>query len=88
MGQKVNPHGFRLGITSEFTSRWYADKQYKAYVGEDVKIRKMMSKGMERAGIAQGRHRAHPGPAAGRHPHRPAGHRHRPSRRGGRPHPR
>ena len=53
MGQKVNPHGFRLGITSEFTSRWYADKQYSAYVGEDVKIRKMMSRGMERAGISR-----------------------------------
>ena len=53
MGQKVNPFGFRLGITSEFTSRWYADKQYKAYVGEDVKIRKMMSKGLERAGISK-----------------------------------
>ncbi|MDT3438550.1 MULTISPECIES: 30S ribosomal protein S3 [unclassified Pseudofrankia] len=78
MGQKVNPHGFRLGITSEFTSRWYADKQYKAYVGEDVKIRKMMSKGMERAGISrvdiertQGRlrvdiHTARPGIVIGR----------------------
>jgi small subunit ribosomal protein S3 len=78
VGQKVNPHGFRLGITSEFTSRWYADKQYKAYVGEDVKIRKMMSKGMERAGISrvdiertQGRlrvdiHTARPGIVIGR----------------------
>ncbi|MCK9874846.1 30S ribosomal protein S3 [Frankia sp. Ag45/Mut15] len=78
MGQKVNPHGFRLGITSEFTSRWYADKLYKAYVGEDVKIRKMMSRGMERAGISrvdiertQGRlrvdiHTARPGIVIGR----------------------
>ena len=32
MGQKVNPHGFRLGITSEYTSRWYADKGYKDYI--------------------------------------------------------
>jgi small subunit ribosomal protein S3 len=30
MGQKVNPHGFRLGITTDFKSRWYADKLYKA----------------------------------------------------------
>jgi small subunit ribosomal protein S3 len=78
VGQKVNPHGFRLGITSEFTSRWYADKQYSAYVGEDVKIRKMMSRGMERAGISrvdiertQGRlrvdiHTARPGIVIGR----------------------
>ncbi|MDX6272987.1 MAG: small subunit ribosomal protein [Frankiales bacterium] len=53
MGQKVNPHGFRLGITTEFKSRWYADKLYKDYVKEDVAIRRMMSKGMERAGIAR-----------------------------------
>ena len=53
MGQKVNPYGFRLGITTDFKSRWYADKQYSEYVGEDVKIRKLMSKGMERAGIAK-----------------------------------
>jgi small subunit ribosomal protein S3 len=29
MGQKVNPHGFRLGITTEFKSRWFAEKNYK-----------------------------------------------------------
>jgi small subunit ribosomal protein S3 len=53
MGQKVNPYGFRLGITTDFKSRWYADKQYADYVGEDVAIRKLMSKGMERAGISK-----------------------------------
>ncbi|HVA61187.1 MAG TPA: 30S ribosomal protein S3 [Mycobacteriales bacterium] len=53
MGQKVNPHGFRLGITTEWKSRWYADKLYKDYVKEDVAIRRMMSKGMERAGISR-----------------------------------
>src|SRR5271167_2050661 len=53
MGQKVNPHGFRLGITTDFKSRWYADKLYKAYVGEDVAIRKLMNTGMERAGISK-----------------------------------
>ena len=53
MGQKVNPHGFRLGITTEFKSRWYADKLYRDYVKEDVAIRRMMAKGMERAGISR-----------------------------------
>uniref|UniRef100_UPI0009520D80 30S ribosomal protein S3 n=1 Tax=Streptomyces acidiscabies TaxID=42234 RepID=UPI0009520D80 len=53
MGQKVNPHGFRLGITTDFKSRWYADKSYKEYVGEDVAIRRMMTSGMERAGISK-----------------------------------
>jgi small subunit ribosomal protein S3 len=53
VGQKVNPHGFRLGITTDWTSRWYADKSYADYVKEDVAIRKLMSKGMERAGISK-----------------------------------
>ena len=53
MGQKVNPHGFRLGITTEFKSRWYADKLYADYVKEDIEIRRMMSKGMERAGVSR-----------------------------------
>jgi small subunit ribosomal protein S3 len=53
MGQKVNPHGFRLGITTDFKSRWYADKLYKEYVKEDVSIRRMLQRGMERAGISK-----------------------------------
>ncbi|RKE19561.1 30S ribosomal protein S3 [Streptomyces sp. TLI_171] len=53
MGQKVNPHGFRLGISTDFKSRWYADKLYKDYVKEDVAIRRLMTKGMERAGISK-----------------------------------
>ncbi len=58
MGQKVNPHGFRLGISSDFTSRWFADsskvgQRYRDYVSEDVKIRRLLSTGMERAGIAK-----------------------------------
>ena len=53
MGQKINPHGFRLGITTEFKSRWYAEKLYKDYVKEDVMIRKMMATKMERAGLSR-----------------------------------
>ncbi|MGP3972202.1 30S ribosomal protein S3 [Streptomyces sp. 6N223] len=53
MGQKVNPHGFRLGITTDFKSRWYADKLYKDYIKEDVAIRRMLTQGMERAGISK-----------------------------------
>ncbi|WP_277605873.1 30S ribosomal protein S3 [Glycomyces sp. L485] len=53
MGQKVHPHGYRLGISSDWTSRWYADKEYADYVGEDVKIRQLMTKGLERAGISK-----------------------------------
>lgn len=53
MGQKVHPHGFRLGISTDWTSRWYADKLYADYIAEDVKIRRMMATGLERAGISQ-----------------------------------
>jgi len=53
VGQKINPHGFRLGISTDHKSRWYADKLYKSYVGEDVQIRKMLTKGMDRAGISR-----------------------------------
>ena len=58
MGQKVNPNGFRLGITTDHKSRWFADsskqgQRYRDYVKEDVAIRKLMSTGMERAGISK-----------------------------------
>jgi len=53
MGQKINPHGFRLGISTDHKSRWYADKLYKDYVKEDVEIRKFLKKGMDRAGISR-----------------------------------
>jgi small subunit ribosomal protein S3 len=58
VGQKVNPHGFRLGITTDFKSRWFADsskegQRYRDYVKEDVAIRKLMTTGMERAGISK-----------------------------------
>ena len=58
MGQKINPHGFRLGITTDFSSRWFADstksgQRYRDYVAEDVSIRRKLTEGMERAGIAK-----------------------------------
>ncbi|MFT0762497.1 30S ribosomal protein S3 [Scrofimicrobium sp. R131] len=58
MGQKVNPTGFRLGITTEHRSRWFADsttkgQRYRDYVAEDVAIRKMLADGLERAGISK-----------------------------------
>jgi small subunit ribosomal protein S3 len=52
MGQKINPIGFRLGITTDHKTRWFADKQYAAFVGEDVKIRNYLHKTLERAGIS------------------------------------
>ena len=52
MGQKINPNGFRLGITTDHKTRWYADKNYAALVAEDVKIRRFLAKTLERAGIS------------------------------------
>lgn len=58
MGQKINPNGFRLGITTGHVSKWFADsskegERYSDFVREDVKIRELLSQGMERAGIAK-----------------------------------
>jgi small subunit ribosomal protein S3 len=58
VGQKINPTGFRLGITTDFTSKWFADttkagQRYSDYVKEDVAIRRRLTDGMERAGIAR-----------------------------------
>ncbi|NNG18092.1 30S ribosomal protein S3 [Naumannella sp. ID2617S] len=52
MGQKINPNGFRLGITTDHKTRWFADKNYSELVGEDVKIRDFLTKNLERAGIS------------------------------------
>ena len=58
MGQKVNPYGFRLGITTDHVSRWFADsnkpgERYKDYVAEDVRIREHLLRELDRAGIAK-----------------------------------
>ena len=39
MGQKINPYGFRLGITTDWKSRWFSEREYKEYLTEDWKIR-------------------------------------------------
>ena len=49
MGQKVNPLGFRVGITEDWKSRWYAPKQaYGEFLGEDFKIRKYIDQKLNR----------------------------------------
>ena len=45
MGQKVNPYGFRLGVTTDWKSRWFADGQeYKESLIEDWQIRDYLRK--------------------------------------------
>ena len=53
MGQKIHPIGFRLGITKEHKSRWYADKRrYPELLQEDLAVRKHIEKNLSNAGIA------------------------------------
>ena len=52
MGQKVSPTGFRLGVTENWRSRWYADKNYAENVGSDLKIRKFLEKRLARAALS------------------------------------
>ena len=52
MGQKINPTGYRLGITKDWPSKWYASKNaYADLALEDVKIRKFLREKLEAAGL-------------------------------------
>lgn len=54
MGQKIHPIGFRLGVTKEHRSRWYADsKHYPDILQEDYKIRGYVEKNLSNAGISE-----------------------------------
>jgi len=53
MGQKVNPYGFRLGITTDWKSRWFNDRDYQALVIEDWKIRHYLMTQLERAAVSR-----------------------------------
>jgi small subunit ribosomal protein S3 len=44
MGQKVNPHGLRVGVISGWESRWYAEADFADNLVEDYKIRKFLKK--------------------------------------------
>src|SRR5919199_1522449 len=53
MGQKVNPYGFRLGIVTDWKSRWFADREYTDYLTEDVRIRKYLDAQLRRAAVSR-----------------------------------
>jgi small subunit ribosomal protein S3 len=53
MGQKVNPYGFRLGVTTDWKSRWFNDREYQDYVVEDWKIRDYLMRELERAAVSR-----------------------------------
>jgi len=52
LGQKVHPIGFRLGISKGWNSRWYGEKNYAAFVHEDLALRKVIKKKLFHAGIS------------------------------------
>ena len=53
MGQKVNPHGIRLGIVKQWDAKWYADKDFAENLHEDIKIRDYLKKSLLAAGISR-----------------------------------
>ena len=53
MGQKVNPYGFRLGITTDWKSRWFEERHYRDFVVEDWKIRDYLMKQLEAAAVSR-----------------------------------
>ena len=52
MGQKVNPHGLRVGVIKDWGSRWYADADFADYLVEDYNIRKFLKKKLFSAGVS------------------------------------
>ena len=54
MGQKVHPIGIRLGITKDWSSKWYADsKQYPIYVFQDFQVRKFLKEKLKEASVSK-----------------------------------
>ena len=53
MGQKVNPHGIRLGIVKNWDAKWYADKDFAGNLHEDIKIRDYLKKSLMQAGVSR-----------------------------------
>ena len=53
MGQKVNPHGLRVGVIKDCDSKWYADAEFSDYLVEDYNIRKFLKKKLYSAGVSK-----------------------------------
>ena len=53
MGQKVNPHGLRVGVIKDWDSKWYADAEFADYLVEDYNIRKFLKKKLFNAGVSK-----------------------------------
>ena len=54
MGQKVSPHGLRVGVIKDWDSKWYADKnKFADYLIEDNKVREFVKKKLYAAGVSK-----------------------------------
>ena len=53
MGQKVNPHGLRVGVIKDWDSKWYAEADFADNLVEDYKIRKYLKKRLYNTGISK-----------------------------------
>ncbi len=53
MGQKVNPHGLRVGVIADWDSKWYAEGDFADCLIEDYKIREFLKKKLYTAGISK-----------------------------------
>ena len=53
MGQKVNPHGLRVGVIKDWDSRWYAEDKFADYLVEDYNIRTFLKKKLYSAGVSK-----------------------------------
>lgn len=53
MGQKVNPHGLRVGVIKGWDSKWYAGKDYETFLLEDIKIREFIKEKLFLSGISK-----------------------------------
>jgi small subunit ribosomal protein S3 len=53
LGQKVHPVGFRLGFNKDWESRWFARKDYKELLHEDLKLRNELKKRFQHAGVSK-----------------------------------
>ena len=51
MGQKVNPHGIRVGVIKDWSSKWYAGKDFADFLVEDYKIREFLKKKLYDGGV-------------------------------------
>ena len=53
MGQKIHPHGFRVGVIRDWNSRWFEEKNYQQFLHEDIAIRKYLKKKLFHAGVSK-----------------------------------